>query len=211
MHDDPIPAQRLSRQEFSRTHPPALSVHRGGRRRQHDRDALCEPRRRPSASHPWRAVRRRRRRWRRDLGARRPGVANAGRGLNHRIVQGCPQLPPTAALPESDFTVKMLVEELPGGQDIFYRVRFRDLSHTDIEGEPMVGRFRTAPSDKRDVSFVWGGDVAGQGWGINPDDGGMFTFSAMRKHRPDFLLHSGDTIYADGVIPSEVKLADAKI
>jgi alkaline phosphatase D len=77
--------------------------------------------------------------------------------------------------------------------------------------EPIVGRFRTAPSDKRDVSFVWGGDVAGQGWGINPDDGGMFTFSAMKKHRPDFFLHSGDTIYADGLIPSEVKLADGKV
>ena len=75
----------------------------------------------------------------------------------------------------------------------------------------MVGRFRTAPADRRDVSFVWGGDVAGQGWGINPDDGGMVTYAAMRKHRPDFLLHSGDTIYADGVIQSEVKLADGKI
>jgi alkaline phosphatase D len=120
-------------------------------------------------------------------------------------------LPPINALPESDFTAKMLVENLPGGQDIFYRVRFRDLSHVEIMSEPIVGRFRTAPSDKRDVSFVWGGDVAGQGWGINPDDGGMFTFSAMKKHRPDFFLHSGDTIYADGLIPSEVKLADGKV
>jgi alkaline phosphatase D len=39
----------------------------------------------------------------------------------------------------------------------------------------------------------------------------MFTFSAMRKHGPDFFLHSGDTIYADGPIQSEVKLADGKI
>src|SRR6201987_305048 len=120
-------------------------------------------------------------------------------------------LPPIAALPESDFTAKMLVENLPGGQDIFYRVKFRDLAHTSVESEAVVGRFRTAPSDKRDVSFVWGGDVAGQDWGINPDDGGMFTFSAMRKHKPDFLIHSGDTIYADGVIPAEVKLADGKV
>ncbi len=120
-------------------------------------------------------------------------------------------LPPIAALPESDFTAKMLVENLPGGQDIFYRVRFRDLSHTAIESEPVIGRFRTAPADRRDVSFVWGGDVAGQGWGINPDDGGMFTFSTMRKHRPDFFLHSGDSIYADGPIASEVKLADGKL
>ncbi|MEN3287076.1 MAG: alkaline phosphatase [Bradyrhizobium sp.] len=120
-------------------------------------------------------------------------------------------LPPIAALPESDFTAKMLVDGLPGGQDIFYRVKFRDLSHTAAESETVTGRFRTAPSDKRDVSFVWGGDVAGQGWGINPDDGGMVTFATMKKHRPDFLLHSGDTIYADGIIPAEVKLPDNKV
>src|SRR5258708_7522320 len=115
-------------------------------------------------------------------------------------------LPPIAALPESDFTAKMLLENLPAGQDIFYRVKFRDLSHIDIASEPVVGRFRTAPANRRDVSFVWGGDVAGQGWGINPDEGGMFTFETMRKHRPDFLLHSGDSIYADGPIKSEVTL-----
>src|SRR5690348_11270841 len=120
-------------------------------------------------------------------------------------------LPPINALPESDFTAKLLIEDLPSGQDIFYRVRFRDLSHPDVMSEPVVGRFRTAPSDKRDVSFVWGGDVAGQGFGINADDGGMQTFAAMKKHKPDFLLHSGDTIYADGVIPSEVKLPDGKV
>src|SRR5258705_13122928 len=34
-------------------------------------------------------------------------------------------LPPISALPESDFTAKMLLENLPAGQDIFYRVRFR--------------------------------------------------------------------------------------
>ena len=120
-------------------------------------------------------------------------------------------LPPIAALPESDFTAKMLLENLPSGQDIFYRVKFRDLSHSAVESEAVVGRFRTAPGNKRDVSFVWGGDVAGQGWGINPDDGGMFTFATMKKHRPDFFLHSGDTIYADGPIKSEVKLPDNKV
>src|ERR1700692_1926362 len=120
-------------------------------------------------------------------------------------------LPPIAALPESDFTAKMLLENLPGGQDIFYRVRFRDLSHPDVSSEPLVGRFRTAPADRRDVSFVWGGDVAGQGWGINPDDGGMVTFATMGKHRPEFLLHFGITTYAEGPIVSEVKLPDGKI
>jgi len=121
------------------------------------------------------------------------------------------KLPPVNALPESDFTAKMLLENLPAGQDIFYRVRFRDLSHYEIVGEPVVGRFRTAPADRRDVSFVWGGDVAGQGYGINADDGGMFTFATMRKHNPDFLIHSGDTVYADGPITAETKLPDGKV
>ena len=90
-------------------------------------------------------------------------------------------LPPIAALPESDFTAKMLVENLPAGQEIFYRVKFRDLSHPDISGEAVTGRFRTAPADRRDVNFVWGGDVAGQGWGI-PESGGC-AFSS-RKSQP---------------------------
>jgi alkaline phosphatase D len=119
---------------------------------------------------------------------------------------GLRALPPVAALPESDFTAKMLLENLPAGQDIFYRVRFRDLAHPTILGEAVVGRFRTAPASNRDVSFVWGGDVAGQGWGINRDDGGMTTFATMRKHNPDFFLHSGDTIYADGPLKPEVML-----
>ena len=120
-------------------------------------------------------------------------------------------LPPVDALPESDFTAKLLIENQPAGQDIFYRVKFRDLAHPDIVGEPVTGRFRTAPADRRDVSFVWGGDVAGQGWGIDPDRGGMQTFATMQKHRPDFLIHSGDTIYADGPLKSEVKLADGTL
>src|ERR1700727_2725037 len=52
-------------------------------------------------------------------------------------------LPPIAALPESDFTAKMLLENLPAGQDIFYRVRFRDLSPTDVASETVISRLRT--------------------------------------------------------------------
>src|SRR5262245_12984728 len=71
------------------------------------------------------------------------------------------------ALPESDFTAKALFGNLPAGQDIFYRVRFEDLSAPTIAGEVQVGRFRTAPAGRRSVSFVWSGDTAGQGWGID--------------------------------------------
>src|ERR671925_24168 len=59
------------------------------------------------------------------------------------------------ALPESDFTAKTLLEELPSGQDIFYRIRFQDLSFPTVLSQPAIGRFRTAPSDRRSVSFVW--------------------------------------------------------
>jgi alkaline phosphatase D len=115
------------------------------------------------------------------------------------------------ALPESDFTAKALIEDLPAGQDIFYRVRFMDHSAPTILSEPAVGRFRTAPSDRRSVSFVWGGDVGGQGWGIDEARGGMRSFATMHRNRPDFFIHSGDTIYADHPLPAERKLADGTV
>ncbi len=110
------------------------------------------------------------------------------------------------ALPETDFTAKALIDQLPAGQDIFYRLRFQDLSSPAIVGEPMVGRFRTAPADRRSVTFVWSGDTAGQGWGIDEARGGMRTYATMQRNRPDFFIHCGDNIYADGPIAAEVKL-----
>src|SRR5882724_1690422 len=115
------------------------------------------------------------------------------------------------ALPESDFTAKALLENLPAGQDVFYRIRFADLAEPTILSEPMTGRFRTAPSDRRAISFVWSGDTAGQGWGIDEARGGMRAYATMLKSRPDFFLHSGDTIYADGPIAAEVKLSDGTL
>ena len=112
------------------------------------------------------------------------------------------------ALPESDLTAKLAIEGLPAGQDIFYRVVLQNHAEPTILGEAMVGRFRTAPAERRDVSFVWSGDTCGQGWGIDEARGGMRTYATMLKHRPDFFIHSGDTIYADGPIRSEVKLPD---
>jgi alkaline phosphatase D len=115
------------------------------------------------------------------------------------------------ALPESDFAVKALIDGLPSGQDIFYRVRSTDLSDLKATGEPAVGRFRTAPADRRSVSFVWSGDTAGQGWGIDESRGGMKIYETMRRLRPDFFIHSGDTIYADGPIEAEKKMPDGGV
>lgn len=117
---------------------------------------------------------------------------------------------PTATA-AGDFTARIDLADLPAGQTIFYRVTFQDLANTKTTSEPVTGSFRTASSARRDVTFVWGGDVCGQGWGINPDFGGMKIFAAMRQLQPDFFIHSGDTIYADGVIPAEVKLDDGTV
>jgi alkaline phosphatase D len=116
-----------------------------------------------------------------------------------------------AALENSDFTARLDLQNLPAGQRIFYRVSFQDLRDSKVFSAPVLGSFKTAPTQNRDVSFVWGGDVCGQGWGINPDFGGMKIYEAMRRLQPDFFLHSGDTIYADNVILPEVKLEDGTI
>jgi hypothetical protein len=115
------------------------------------------------------------------------------------------------ALPEWDFRGKRLLENLPSGQDIFYRVTFVDLNDANGVSEPVVGHFRTAPAGRRNVRLVWSGDTAGQGWGIDEARGGMTTYATMLRHEPDFFLHSGDTIYADGPITAEKEMPNKEI
>ena len=76
-------------------------------------------------------------------------------------------------------------------------MRFEDPGEPGMAGETQTGHFRTAPADKSSISFVWSGDTAGQGWGIDPSRGGMRTYRTMLENRPDFFIHSGDHIYAD--------------
>ncbi|MDE4275284.1 alkaline phosphatase D family protein [Phaeobacter gallaeciensis] len=113
------------------------------------------------------------------------------------------QLAPLTAGPSNDFAVKRMVDGLPSDQDIFYRFVAADLNDLQATSDPIVGQFRTAPTARRDVRFAWSGDTAGQGWGI--DDEGMRTYATMAQHRPDFFIHSGDTIYADGPMQDEVE------
>ena len=117
-------------------------------------------------------------------------------------------LPYADVLPENDFVAKLVAEDLPAGQDIFYRVTFSDLTDVNAVSEPVSGRFRTAPADLRDVSFTWSGDTAGQGWGIDESRGGMKAYATMLNHQPDFFVHCGDTVYADGPLKAEVDLPD---
>jgi alkaline phosphatase D len=125
---------------------------------------------------------------------------------NARAVRG------PAALPGSDHTARVVLTDLPPGQQIFYRVRFQDLSHLGSWSEPQPGSFNTAlSSSTRDVTIAWSADSVGQGWGINPEFGGLRLYEAMLKAAPDLFVHCGDTIYADGPLQPEVTLDDGTI
>jgi alkaline phosphatase D len=111
-----------------------------------------------------------------------------------------------AALPETGYTAKVVLTDLRPGQDVFYRVSFQDLADLKTLSLPESGRFRTASTEARDVSFAWSADTVGQGWGINPGWGGLKIYETIRGLSPDFFVHSGDTIYADGPLAAEVAL-----
>ncbi|MCK9898469.1 alkaline phosphatase D family protein [Frankia sp. Cpl3] len=111
----------------------------------------------------------------------------------------------------SDRTGVVAVNGLPAGSEVFYRVRLSAADDPRRGGETLVGRFRTAPSRARDVSLVWSGDVCGQGWGINPDIGGMKIFETMRRLSPDFAICSGDFVYSDGPLTETVTLPDGTV
>jgi len=100
--------------------------------------------------------------------------------------------------PASDCTGRFRVTGLEPGQTVHYRVMFE--GEDGGTSEPAAGVFTTVATRPKDVTFVWSGDVVGQGWGINRE-GGMAIFGAMADRRPDFFLHSGDAIYADNPVP----------
>ncbi|MCM5680028.1 alkaline phosphatase D family protein [Schlegelella sp. S2-27] len=122
------------------------------------------------------------------------------------------------ALADRDFTVRQDLTGLPADREVFVRVSFQALDSARTVSEPVTGRLVTLPAGRHgseglhrggrhaaDLRFVWGGDTAGQGWGINPAFGGMRIYEAMRVREPRFFIHSGDSIYADGPIQPVVQ------
>jgi alkaline phosphatase D len=123
------------------------------------------------------------------------------------------RMPGPAATESSDFTARTVLTGLPPAQRIFYRVLFQDLSDLRNWSEPHVGHFNTPPelkpgSTNRDVTIAFSADTVGQGWGINPEWGGLRLYETMRRAEPDIFVHLGDTIYADQPVQPEVKLDD---
>ncbi len=150
------------------------------------------------------------------------GAALSGRGAFERTLRG------PRATQASDFTAKIHAGHLPANTRFALEITFED--EDGAAGETINGTFRTAPDtgtfnsgtkgngrSKTDgspssvQSFVWTGDTAGQGWGINEELGGMRGYQAMHNTRPDFFIHSGDTVYADGPIAATVVEPDGRI
>ena len=115
-----------------------------------------------------------------------------------------------AALEDSDFTARVNLATCRPGSRSSIASLMVDLADLKLA----AGRSRAladAAGGRRDIRFVWSGDTAGQGWGINLDWGGMKIYETMRKDEPDFFIHSGDTIYADGPIEAEEAMPDGTI
>jgi len=111
--------------------------------------------------------------------------------------------------PASDGTGRVRLQGLEAGQRVHYRVTLE--GEDGARSEPVVGVFTTAPVEPTDITFVWSGDVAGQGWGINADTGGMTVWKVMAERNPDFFIHSGDAIYADNPIEETQTQNDGRI
>jgi alkaline phosphatase D len=112
--------------------------------------------------------------------------------------------------PATGGTGKLRLDHLAPGRTVHYRVTAEDLDRR-TRSEALTGSFQTAPTGREDVRFTWSGDVAGQGWGINPDIGGMTAYRSMLRRDPDFFLHSGDTVYSDGPLVESVTLPDGRV
>jgi alkaline phosphatase D len=110
--------------------------------------------------------------------------------------------------PDGDLTGLTLLDGLPDGQTIAYRVRFEREAARGESGW-VTGRFATPHPDR--LRVAWTGDTCGQGYGRNPDFGGLVGFKALREAQPTLFINSGDLIYGDNPILPEQKLDDGRI
>jgi len=96
------------------------------------------------------------------------------------------------ATAETDFTGTVILTTLQPATRYYYRVRSQDLLNASSE----TGSFSTAPTpaEKQSVTFLWGGDLGGQGFCRRPE---YTIFAPMRALAADFFIFGGDTVYVD--------------
>jgi alkaline phosphatase D len=113
---------------------------------------------------------------------------------------------------DTDYVGKTALAGLPSGTKIYYRAKFHPPDRTDESLDATEdGSFGTAPTDLRDVVLAWSGDTNGQGFGIDPAQGGMPAYAALAARKPDLFVHCGDSIYADNPIPKAIALSGGRV
>ena len=141
--------------------------------------------------------------WARAGGEGRMSVRLRSNGRTLRSLRG----PWTDA--RTDHTARLHLTGLAPGRQYDADVWFSGPDGTRGRTERIA--FRTAPAHPAATSFVWSGDTCGQGWGINPDLGGLTAYRAMLATRPDFFVHAGDTIYGDEPMEESVVEDDGQV
>jgi alkaline phosphatase D len=94
---------------------------------------------------------------------------------------------------------------LPSGQRVFVRARFDREASRGISDWANASFATPSSSGFR---IAWTGDTCGQGYGRNPEWGGLRGYAALRAAEPALWINSGDLIYADNPIPPEIPLGD---
>lgn len=112
--------------------------------------------------------------------------------------------------PEHDFTGVARLTRLKSGTTYRYFLYAQDTPASTLRYFPPLlaaGQFKTAfqVEQKASVTFVWSGDLGGQGKCRRPDTG-YHIFEQILKTRPDFGILLGDLIYADSPCPSPPNL-----
>jgi alkaline phosphatase D len=114
----------------------------------------------------------------------------------------------------TDYTSTIRLQHLEPNTVYYYRIWFSDPQNTTRVSDLEYGKFITAPivspaeanglnATSKEITFLWGGDVGGQMYCRNVQDGGYSIFKAMNSLQPDFFIANGDMIYADGTCPRE--------
>lgn len=110
--------------------------------------------------------------------------------------------------PDSDHAANVPLTGLPDAQTVHVRVRF---DREAARGASAWAHARFATPHPQRFRVVWTGDTCGQGFGRNPDWGGLRGYAALRAAEPALFIHSGDLMYADNPIVATQRLADGRI
>jgi len=97
-----------------------------------------------------------------------------------------------------DFTGRVFIEGLTPGTSHRYRVWLTDSEEPGaVPDDAAVGTFRTAPAAdaKAAVTFAWSGDLGGQNFCRDKNEG-YALFQHINEAKPQFFIGLGDMIYA---------------